>query len=71
VGAFAEKSAAEALAKSLRAHGYSVYLSPTDGNPTSWRVRVGPLGTRPEAERTARKLEIAEKLPTWVLGEAS
>ena len=71
VGAFSEKSAAKALADSLRAHGYSVYLSPTEGDPISWRVRVGPLGTRPEAEKTARRLETAEKLPTWVLGEAS
>jgi len=71
VGAFSEKSAAQALADSLRAHGYSVYLSPTEGNPTNWRVRVGPMSTRPEAEKAARRLETAEKLPTWVLGEDS
>ncbi len=71
VGAFSEKSAARALANSLRAHGYPVYLSPTEGDPVSWRVRVGPLGTRPEAEKAARRLETAEKLPTWVLGEDS
>ena len=29
----------------------------------NWRVRVGPLSTRPEAEKTARRLEAAEKLP--------
>jgi len=34
-------------------------------------VRVGPLATRPEAEKTANKLKAAEKLPTWVLGETS
>ena len=71
VGAFSEKSAARALANSLRAHGYPVYLSPTEGDPASWRVRVGPLGTRPEAEKAARRLETTEKLPTWVLGEGS
>jgi cell division septation protein DedD len=71
VGAFSEKSAAQALADSLRAHGYPVYLSPTEGDPANWRVRVGPLSTRPEAEKTARRLEAAEKLPTWVLGEGS
>jgi len=71
VGAFSEKSAATALADSLRAKGYTVYLAPTDGKPTSWRVRVGPVGTRPEAEKAARRLETAEKLPTWVLGEDS
>ncbi len=71
VGAFSEKRSARALADSLRADGYPVYLSPTEGDPVSWRVRVGPLGTRPEAEKTARRLETAEKLPTWVLGEDS
>ena len=71
VGAFSEKRAAQALSDLLRAHGYPVYLSPTQDDPASWRVRVGPLGTRPEAEKTARRLETAEKLPTWVLGEDS
>jgi cell division septation protein DedD len=71
VGAFSEKSSAKALADSLRANGYSVYLSPTEGDRASWRVRVGPLSTRPEAEKAARRLETAEKLPTWVLGEDS
>jgi cell division septation protein DedD len=71
VGAFSEKRAAQALADSLRAHGYPVYLSPTEGDSANWRVRVGPLRTRPEAEKTARRLEAAEKLPTWVLSEDS
>ncbi len=71
VGAFSEKRAAQALADALRASGYPVYLSPTEGDPANWRVRVGPLATRPEAERAARRLESAEKLPTWVLGEDS
>jgi cell division septation protein DedD len=71
VGAFSEKITAQALASSLRADGYQVYLSPTDGDPVSWRVRVGPHDTRPDAEQTARRLETAKKLPTWVLGEDS
>jgi len=71
VGAFSEKSAAKTLADSLRARGYTVYLAPTEGKSISWRVRVGPVATRPEAEKTARRLETAEKLPTWVLGEDS
>ncbi|MBW2543505.1 MAG: SPOR domain-containing protein [Deltaproteobacteria bacterium] len=71
VGAFSDQSAAKKLADSLRARGYAVYLAPTEGSPTSWRVRVGPVATRPEAENTARRLEKAEKLPTWVLGEGS
>jgi cell division septation protein DedD len=71
VGAFSEKHSAQALADSLRENGYRVYLSPTEGDRSSWRVRVGPLETRPEAEEAARRLEAKEKLPTWVLDEAS
>ncbi len=71
VGAFSEKRSAQALADSLRENGYRVYLSPTEGDRSSWRVRVGPLETRPEAEAAARRLEAKEKLPTWVLDEAS
>ena len=71
VGAFSEKRAAQSLADSLRERGYRVYLSPTESDPASWRVRVGPHATRPEAEKTARRLESAQKLPTWVLGEGS
>jgi DedD protein len=71
VGAFSDKGSAEKLAGSLRTAGYAVYLSPTDTQPTSWRVRVGPMKTRPEAEKAARVLETAQKLPTWVLGEGT
>jgi cell division septation protein DedD len=71
VGAFSEKRSAQALADSLRENGYRVYLSPTEGDRSSWRVRVGPLETKPEAEEAARRLEAKEKLPTWVLSEDS
>ena len=70
VGAFATSLAAEDLAKSLRSKGYAVSVSPgtTAGEPR-WRVRVGPLATRAEAEDTAARLKKVEKLPTWILSE--
>jgi cell division septation protein DedD len=70
VGAFATSRAAEDLAKSLRAKGYAVSVSPGAAEAESrWRVRVGPLATRAEAEATAARLKKLEKLPTWILSE--
>jgi hypothetical protein len=70
VGAFAESGSAERLAESLRAQGFSVYLSPgTGAGDARWRVRVGPLASRDEAERVAARLKRDQKLPTWVLAE--
>ena len=71
VGAFAESSAAEELASSLRSSGLPVYVSPSAAaaGDQRWRVRVGPLATREEADRIAARLKTKEKLPTWVLTE--
>ncbi len=71
VGAFAESRAAEQLASSLRSSGLPVYVSPSAAaaGDKRWRVRVGPLATREEADRIAARLKAKEKLPTWVLTE--
>ena len=71
VGAFAESGAAEQLAASLRSSGLPVYVSPSAAaeGDKRWRVRVGPLATREEADRIAARLKTKEKLPTWVLTE--
>ena len=70
VGAFGESSAAESLAQRLRAKGFDVYVSPsTPEGGARWRVRVGPVSTREQAERMAARLKAEEKLPTWVLDE--
>ena len=71
VGAFAESRAAEQLAQSLRSSGLPVYVSPSAAaeGEQRWRVRVGPVATREEAERIASRLKSKEKLPTWVLTE--
>ena len=70
VGAFAESASAERLAQTLRGKGFSVYVSPgTSAGQPRWRVRVGPLASREEAERAASRLKTVEKLPTWVLSE--
>jgi DedD protein len=71
VGAFAESRAAEQLAESLRGAGLPVYVSPSAAaeGQQRWRVRVGPVATREEADRIASRLKTKEKLPTWVLTE--
>ena len=71
VGAFADEQAANALAESLRQEGYSVYLSRGEGAAGTWRVRVGPMPSREEAERAGSRLKSKQKLPIWVLSEDS
>jgi cell division septation protein DedD len=34
-----------------------------------WRVRVGPIAGRQEAEELALRLKRQDRLPTWVLPE--
>ncbi|HSJ98351.1 MAG TPA: SPOR domain-containing protein, partial [Myxococcota bacterium] len=71
VGAFADAAAAEQLARRLRAHGHRVYVAPSTGSDTArWRVRVGPLSSRSEAEGVAARLEREERVSTWVLAES-
>ncbi len=71
VGAFAEGRAAEQLAATLRGKGYPVYVSAGAGAGSArWRVRVGPLASREAADRTASRLKVEERLPTWVVDES-
>lgn len=70
VGAFAGQGSAVHLADALRAKGHPVYVVRSGrGAQARWRVRVGPLASRPEAERAASRLRRDEKLPTWILRE--
>lgn len=72
VGAFSAASAAEQLAGRLRADGLPVYIAPSvGGDADRWRVRVGPMASREEAEQVARRLEREQQLSTWVLTESS
>jgi len=71
VGAFADATAAEQLARRLREHGHPVYVAPSAGADTArWRVRVGPLSSRAEAEGVAARLAREERVSTWVLAES-
>lgn len=71
VGAFSERAGADRLADQLRGKGFPVVIVPGDGaSALRWRVRVGPLGSREEAETTAVRLKRDEKLPTWIVDVA-
>ncbi|MCP5045359.1 MAG: SPOR domain-containing protein [bacterium] len=70
VGAFAESGSAERIASDLRAKGYPAYVTPSAGSEDGrWRVRVGPMSSRSEADDAAAQLKTRERLPTWVLSE--
>lgn len=65
VGAFSSEKAARQLASELGRYGYRTYLM-DEGRGARWKVRVGPLGTRSEAEAISAKLKREQRLPTWI-----
>lgn len=67
VGAFAERDAAEALARELRALELPVYVVAEERGHARFKVRVGPFAARHEAERHAARLKSERRLPTWIL----
>lgn len=70
VGAFGEAAPAEKLAATLRRKGFPAFVSPSTGDAAArWRVRVGPMSSRDDADRTAARLKAEERLPTWVIEE--
>jgi len=71
VGAFEEGGKARSLASALDAKGFPTYVTPaaTSGDGR-WRVRVGPVPSRAEADSLASRLKRQERLPTWVLEES-
>ena len=67
IAALNVRSEADAIAKRLSSKGYSAYvLSPANGTPSVFRVRVGKFGTRREAETMAAKLQKEEQFKPWV-----
>jgi cell division septation protein DedD len=70
VGAFGDAASAEKLAGTLRRKGFPAFVSPSTGDSGArWRVRVGPMSSRDDADRTAARLKSEERLPTWVIEE--
>jgi len=67
VGAFGDRAAADSLAQELGKAGYEVYIIEDTGGSARFKVRVGPMAERAEAERLAARLKKDHRLPTWVL----
>jgi DedD protein len=70
VGAFASDATARQLAGELGKRGYAAYVT-EEGAGARYKVRVGPLGSRSDAEQIAEKLKSEHRLPTWILAGAS
>ena len=67
IAAFNVRSEADAIAKRLSSKGYAAYvMSPANGTPSVYRVRVGKFPTRREAESIAAKLQKEEQFKPWV-----
>jgi cell division septation protein DedD len=61
------RSEADAIVKRLSSKGYAAYvISPANGTPAVYRVRVGKFPTRREAETIAAKLQKEEQFKPWV-----
>jgi DedD protein len=67
IAALNVRSEADAIARRLSSKGYAAYvISPANGTPTVYRVRVGKFPTRREAETIAAKLQKEEQFKPWV-----
>lgn len=70
VGAFREESPAQGLVRQLESGGFKAYIvGSNEGSGQRWRVRVGPVVSRGEADELARRLKRDEGLPTWVVAD--
>jgi len=70
VGAFREESPAQGLVRQLESGGFKAYIATSDqGTGQRWRVRVGPVASRGEADELARRLKHDQGLPTWVVAD--
>ena len=70
VGAFAEGGAAERVREKLQSRGFETYVTAASASGDGkWRVRVGPVPEKGEAEKLASRLKTEERLPTWVVAE--
>jgi DedD protein len=70
VGAFASEATARQLAGELGKRGYAAYVT-EEGAGARYKVRVGPLGSRSEAEQISERLKSDHRLPTWILAGAA
>lgn len=62
-----DKAQADRIRGQLAGGGYTAYLSPVEkAGHTMYRVRLGPYGSRDDAQKVAEKVRKGYKLDTWV-----
>lgn len=62
-----DKAQADRIRSQLAGGGYTAYLSPVEkAGHTMYRVRLGPYGSRDDAQKVAEKVRKGYKLDTWV-----
>jgi DedD protein len=67
VAALNARNEADAIVKKLMSKGYAAFVQPpVSGSPAIFRVRVGPVTTRQEADALAAKLQKEERFKPWV-----
>ena len=66
VGAFGSEPTAKQLAGELGKRGYETYVT-SEGAGARFKVRVGPIASRSEAEQVSERLKTEHRLPTWIL----
>lgn len=69
VGAFGKEANALGMRDRLRKAGYDVYVDQATGSggDTIFRVRVGPLGSRDEADGVARRIQVNQDIKGLVV----
>jgi len=67
VSAFASANSARSMASALRADGVPAQVVDTQRGNARYKVRVGPLATKAEAQRMAQRLTRERGLDTWVV----
>ncbi|HYB95781.1 MAG TPA: SPOR domain-containing protein [Vicinamibacterales bacterium] len=68
VAAMSEADEANAIVKRLAGKGYPAYVvTPANGAPTMYRVRVGKYKDRNEADTVAARLQKEEQFKPWIV----
>jgi len=67
VGAFRNAASARDLARRLEAAGIHSFVAREASGGARFKVRVGPLASRDQAEQMAARLKRDQHLPTWIL----
>jgi len=70
VGAFATEATAQQLARELEKRGFPTYVT-SEGTGARFKVRVGPIASRSDAERLSGRLKGEHRLPTWIMAGKS